>query len=198
MSPRRRISSIETCFTKKIIPYVVDGIGDSADVIASASIVFVQVGELVDLTDLIASFEDKRLDHLTLMLHLDLVRGLANDEAALRYVAGFDRVDGIVTVHHHLVAPARRLGLLSIIRLFLQDTRAIGRGVSVVEKSRPDAIELLPGIAAVEVADQFQPLHIPRIAGGLIHNLNTVQRILDSGCRAASMTNRKLWAFNAD
>lgn len=190
--------TIDVCLTKRIIPYVEGGVRDSADVLSKASMVFVQVDEMVDIPQVLAPFREKPLDRLVVMLHLDLVHGLARDESALRYVAGFDRVNGIVTVHHHLVGPARKLGLLSIVRLFLQDTRSIGRGIGIVEKSHPDAIELLPGIAAIEVVDRFQLLHIPRIAGGLIYNLNTIQRVLDSGCRAASTSNRALWVFNQD
>jgi glycerol uptake operon antiterminator len=190
--------TIDTCLTKRIIPYVEGGVRDSAPVLAKASMAFVQVDEMTDIPEMLAPFREKPLEHLVVMLHLDLVHGLARDEAALRYVAGFDRVDGIVTVHHHLVAPARKLGLLSVVRLFLQDTRSIGRGIGIIEKSHPDAIELLPGIAAIEVVDRFQLLHVPRIAGGLIYNLNTIQRVLDSGCRAASTSNRSLWVFNED
>ena len=173
-------------------------IGDWVEVVAQASMVFVQAGELADIPKALEPFRNKPLDDLTVLLHLDLVHGLAHDEAALRYIVELDRADGIVTVHHHLVALARRLNLLSIVSLFLQDTRAVGRGIAVIEKSRPDAIELLPSVAATAVADRFAQIHTPRIAGGLIYNLNSVQQVLDSGCRAASTSNRALWKFNAD
>jgi glycerol uptake operon antiterminator len=196
VSNRQVHLNIDACLRRQIIPYIEGGVGDSSEVLANASMVFVQVGELADVPETLAPFGVKPLDHLVVMLHLDLVYGLARDEAAVRFVAGLDRVDGIITVHHHLVAPARRLGLLSVVRLFLQDTRALGRGISVVEKSRPDAVELLPSVAAIEVAEAFQQVHIPRIAGGLIHNLNTVHRVLASGCRAVSTSNRQLWEYN--
>lgn len=196
MTSRQSNISVDACLKRQIIPYIEGGVGDSGELLADASMVFVQVGELADVDETLAPFRTKPLAHLVVMLHLDLIYGLARDEAAVRFVAGLDRVDGIITVHHHLVAPARRLGLLSVVRLFLQDSRALGRGISVVEKSRPDAVELLPSVAAIEVAAAFQQVHIPRIAGGLIHNLNTVQRVLDSGCRAVSTSNRQLWQYN--
>jgi len=198
MNRKRIRPTIDAGLGKKIIPYIEGGIGDSAEVVSKASMTFIQAGELADIPQALAPFREKPLDNLVVMLHLDLVHGLAREEAALRYVAQFDRIDGIITVHHHLVVPARRLGLLSIVRLFLQDTRAVGRGIGVIEKSRPDAVELLPSVAAVEVADRFAQTHVPRIAGGLIYNLNCIQRVLNSGCRAASTSNRQLWTFNDD
>jgi glycerol-3-phosphate responsive antiterminator len=46
----------------------------------------------------------------------------------------------------------------------------------VIDKSKPDAVELLPGVAAIEVADRFRDLPIPFIAGGLIRTPDIVKR----------------------
>ena len=198
-SPQQTLLSMDDLFRKKkIIPYLNDKIDDHIPVLSQAAMVFVQVDELSQLSEAIKPFREEQLKDVILLIHLDLVRGLAHDDAALRYIASLGRVNGISTVHHHLVAPARRLGLISTIRLFLKDSRSIERGISVIEKAQPNAVELLPCVAAIEVADRFRRLHIPRIASGLINNLNTVQRALDSGCCAASTSNRELWAFNAE
>jgi glycerol uptake operon antiterminator len=114
-------------------------------------------------------------------LHIDLVNGLSNDEAGLRYVATLNRIEGIVTVRHHLAGLARKLGLMSIVRLFLQDGRAVERGLQVIEKSHPDAVELLPGVAVPVVAERFRDLPIPFIAGGFIRTPQIVQQLLSCG-----------------
>ena len=67
----------------------------------------------------------------------------------------------------------------------------------MIEKSQPGAIELLPGIAAIEVAGDFQHLSTPIIAGGLIRNIAILQGILASGYRAVSTSNESLWTKNA-
>jgi glycerol uptake operon antiterminator len=114
----------------------------------------------------------------------------------LRYVATLDGVDGIITVRHHLAPFARKLGLASVVRLFLQDGRAVERGLQVVEKSRPDAVEVLPGVAFVQVSDRFRNVAMPCIAGGLIRTPGLVTQILSAGCKAVSTTNVKLWELN--
>jgi len=121
---------------------------------------------------------------------------LENNEAGIEYLAQFENVSGVVTVHHHLAVAARRLGLLSIVRLFLSDSRAVDRGVSVVKKSRPDAIEILPAAVAANVASDFADLHIPRIAGGLCRTEADVNVVLASGCRAVTSTSPTLWKLN--
>ncbi len=190
--------TIDTCLRKPIIPYLIGGVEDSASILSEASVVFVQGGELSELPGVLAPFEEAPLADVSVLLHIDLVRGLARDDAAVRYVSTLSRVDGIITVHHQLVPAARRLGLISVVRLFLQDTRAVDRGLGVIEKSKPDAVELLPGVAAIEVVDRFRSLHIPRIASGLVYNLNTIHRALESGCCAVSTSDRSLWAFNSN
>lgn len=196
MSKQRDRPPISEFLTKPVIPYLVGGGQPILPVLAQASVVFLQAGELADLPEALSPFRRGPLSEVPVMLHLDLVRGLAADEAGLRYVAGLGRIDGIFTVHHHLAAVAQRLGLRSIIRLFLQDTRSVERGLGIIAKSKPDAIEIMPAVAAVEAAPYFADVPVPRIAGGLVRTPEAVRRVLDSGCRAVSTSQRSLWAMN--
>jgi glycerol uptake operon antiterminator len=178
-----------------VIPVVWDP-GSHGDLLSHSSVAFLQGGPLANLGRTLETFSSPPLQHLPLFVHIDLVTGLENSEAGLEYLAGFERVTGVVTVHHHLAAPARRFGLLSIVRLFLSDSRALDRGLSVVNKSHPDAIEFLPAAAAVKVAGDFANCRIPRIAGGLCRTEADVQEVISSGCRAVTSTSPALWRLN--
>jgi glycerol uptake operon antiterminator len=165
-------------------------------VIAAASILMIGGGELAELPALLAKLQKPPFDKLPVLLHIDLVNGLANDDSGLRYVATLEGVDGVVTVRHHLAPLARKLGLMSVVRLFLQDGRAVERGLGVIDKSKPDAVEVLPGVAFLQVAERFNHLPIPCIAGGLIRSAEVVKQILAGGCRAISTSNVELWKLN--
>jgi glycerol uptake operon antiterminator len=182
--------------TKPVIPYVTEGIEPHASMLGAASVIFIGGGELAELPGLTERLRRSPFGEIPVLLHIDLVNGLSNDESGLRYVAGLERIDGIITVRHHLAPAARKLGLMSVVRLFLQDGRAVERGLGVMEKSRPDAVELLPGVAYLEVADRFRGAGVPVIAGGLIRTQEIVERIRAAGCRAVSTTNVKLWEMN--
>jgi glycerol uptake operon antiterminator len=181
---------------KPIIPYLTEGVDRQADAIAAASILMIGGGELAELPALLAKLQRPPFDKLPVLLHIDLVNGLANDESGLRYVATLNGVDGVVTTRHHLAPLARKLGLMSVVRLFLQDGRAVERGLGVIDKSKPDAVEVLPGVAFLQVAERFNHLPIPCIAGGLIRSAEVVQQILAGGCRAISTSNVELWKLN--
>jgi glycerol uptake operon antiterminator len=190
-----RLKSIDSCFRHKVIP-VTWSPGPNQNVISRASTVFLQGGSLHDLSRTLGEFSDSTLAHLPLFVHIDLLAGLENNEAGLEFLASFERITGIVTVHHHLAHPARKLGLLSVVRLFLSDSRAMDRGLAVATKSQPDAIEILPAAAATKVAGDFKSCRIPRIAGGLCRTEADVAETLASGCRAVTSTSLNLWKLN--
>jgi len=190
-----RRTSLEPCFRRQVIPVVWDPTPHS-ELIRHASTVFLQGGPLIELADVLDCFRGPQLDHLSLFVHIDLVAGLENSETGVAYLAGFERLAGVVTVHPHLTSSIRRGRLLSILRLFLSDSRAVERGLSVIAKSRPDAIEILPAAVAPKVADDFRHCQVPRITGGLCRSEQDIREALDSGCVAVTSTRPELWQLN--
>lgn len=186
---------IDRFFAKPVIPVLWD-IGANSDVIALASSVILQGGPIVELSQAIDRFANPPLDHLRILVHVDLVAGLETNEAGLELLAAMGKIDGIVTVHHQLTKAAKRLGLLSIVRMFLSDSRALERGLNVAEKSRADVVEVLPAAAAVKVAYDLRSCSIPHITGGLCRTEEDIREALDSGCKAVTSTSPKLWGLN--
>lgn len=186
---------IANCFAKPVIPVLWELPSDQ-DLVSSASSVILQGGALTELASVIGQFEQPQLSKIHLLVHIDLVAGLENNEAGLECLAQLPRIRGVVTVHHHLSKSAAKLGLLSIVRLFLSDSRAVQRGLAVANKSRPDAIEILPATAAVKAASDLQKCSLPRIAGGLCRSEADVRETLASGCRAVTSTRPNLWRLN--
>jgi glycerol uptake operon antiterminator len=188
--------SIAKCFQQPVIPVVWDP-SQHASIVSRASAVFLQGGNLANLPRVLDKFQQPQLAGIAIFAHIDLIAGLENSEAALDYLAELGRLAGIVTIHHHLAKPARRLGLLSIVRLFLSDSRSVERGDAIARKSHADAIEILPAAAAVKVAADLDKFGIPRIAGGLCRTEADVREALQSGCRCVTSTRRELWELNA-
>ncbi len=186
---------IRKWLTQPIIPVISKADADAA-LVAEASLLFLQGCELADLSGMLDWLKSGPTAPLPVMLHIDLLAGLTSDEAGLRFLAGLRRIDGIITVRPHLVAAARKQGLASILLLFLQDGRAVDRGLHIIEQSQPDAIELVPGAAALEIAPVFAEVPMPRIAGGLIRTADLARRLLEVGCDAISTSTVDLWQLN--
>ncbi|QDU34398.1 Glycerol-3-phosphate responsive antiterminator [Poriferisphaera corsica] len=183
-------------FSKPVIPVLWDN--DIPDnLLQAADAVFLQGGAISDLARILAPFETSAAKKIPLFLNIDLLAGLNSDEAALNYLtSAFPRITGIITTRHQLTNVAHRLGLAAIVRVFLQDSRALDRGIHIVKNNKPDALELLPGIAAAHVASDFLSLDIPILGGGLIKTAQTVESIINAGCSAVSTSKPDLWSLN--
>jgi len=188
-------NQIEKYFAKPVIP-VVGELPRSVETLSAASSVILQGLDIGKLSGVLESFNRPPLDHIRLLVHIDLVAGLENSDAGLEYLAQLGKVDGVVTVHHHLARTAKRLGLLSIVRIFLSDSRALERGLKVCAKAKPDVVEFLPAAAAVKVAKDWQASTVPHIGGGLCRSEEDVRETLASGCRAVTSTQPALWRLN--
>ena len=59
----------------------------------------------------------------------------------------------------------------------------------------PDAIEILPAIAAPRVAPRFRSVHpnLRIVAGGLISDLKEVESLLANGINAVSVSDPRFW-----
>jgi glycerol uptake operon antiterminator len=188
---------VERLFTKPVIPVIWD-VGSDRELISVASTVILQGGPIADLGRALERFEHPPLDHLRLLVHIDLVSGLQPNEAGLELLAGMGKIDGIVTVHHHIAKTAKSLGFLTVIRMFLSDSRALERGLQIASKCQSDVIEFLPAVAAVKVFDVLKSFPVPIIAGGLCRTEADIRETLDSGPVAVTSTRPELWRINKD
>jgi glycerol uptake operon antiterminator len=192
-----RPKPIRDWLRQPVIPVVHEDEADPA-LLADASLIFLQGIQLAQLSECMARLRTGPTAHTPVILHLDLLAGLSSDVAGLEYLAGLQMVDGIITVRSHLVAAARRFGLVSILLVFLQDGRSVERGQHVIEQSRPDAIELVPGVAALHEIRQFRALPMPLIAGGLIRTPDLARQLLAEGFRAVSTSAAHVWGLNRE
>lgn len=83
--------------------------------------------------------------------------------------------------------------MLAIQRLFLLDTIALEKSYSMLERTRPDFVEVLPGIIPRMVTEVFERTGIPIIAGGLIRTVDDVEQAMDAGAVAVTTSNIELW-----
>lgn len=189
-------SPIDRCFAKPVIP-VLWKVPANSKCLSKARAVILQGGPITELPGIVDQFKQPALRKIQLLVHIDLVSGLENSGAGLEFLAEFRRISGVVTIHQHLPKLARRLGLLSIVRVFLTDSRAVERSLSVAKKSCPDAIEIMPAVVATKIHSDFRECSFPRIAGGLCRTEDDVREVLASGCQAVTSTQSSLWELNA-
>lgn len=157
-------------------------------------VVFILYGDVCTITGIVEKI--KGAGRMA-MVHLDLVAGLSQKEAAVDFIRQRTRADGIITTRANLVRHAKEIGLFTVLRFFILDSLAL----SNIEKqsqlsyaSQPDVIEVLPGIIVPKVMKRICRMsRVPVIAGGLIHDREDVMHMLNSGAVAISTSSSAVW-----
>ena len=129
-----------------------------------------------------------------LFIHMDLVEGLSKDGAGVEFLASM-KPDGIISTRSGCIHAAREAGITCIQRFFMVDSRSVSTALESIRQTRPDMIELLPGIAYKAVTRMASETAIPVIAGGLIETKEEIYKALGAGAAAISTGARKLWSL---
>ncbi len=132
-----------------------------------------------------------------LYLHMDLARGIGRDESGLRFLHRLG-ADGILTTKAALVKEARELGLETVQRIFMLDSRSVETAMDSIRASRPDRIEIMPGLLPKVIRKIKTLTVVPLIVGGLIETPAEVVEALTAGADAVSTGRRDLWDWRPD
>jgi len=163
------------------------------ETVPSIGVLFVLGGDIFDISGIVD--QAKRFDKLV-FIDIDLVKGIGKDSSGVRYLARETQVHGIITTKSTLIAGAKRDGLSTIQRIFVLDSESLAGGLNVVSRSKPDAVEILPGLIVPKIMKRIrEKTSIPVIAGGLITQQQEVEEILASGAVGISTTSNNLLQF---
>lgn len=157
---------------------------------AAPRVVFLLGGELGRMAAMVKLVRDAGK---VVLMHLDLIEGLARDKAAVRYVAEKLKPDGIITTRGHLVRLAHGQDLFALQRIFVVDSVALQTGVSNLRSTGPDAVECLPAPMPRVLRRLVQQTGMPVIAGGLVRSREDLDEILDTGVAGVSVSREELW-----
>lgn len=127
-----------------------------------------------------------------LFVHMDLVEGLSKDGAGVEFLASM-KPDGLISTRSGCIHAAREAGITCIQRFFVVDSRSLSTALESIRQTRPDMIELMPGIAYKAITCMATETSIPVIAGGLIQTKQEILKALSAGAAAISTGERVLW-----
>lgn len=145
------------------------------------------IGQLKNAVDL-ASGAGKRI-----LLHADLIDGLKSDDYAAEFLCQHIRPAGLISTRANVVAKTKQNGLLAIQRMFLLDSGALEKTYALAEKTKPDYIEVLPGLLPHLIREVKERTGTPVIAGGLIRTAEEAEAALRAGAAAVTTSQRDLW-----
>lgn len=129
-------------------------------------------------------------------VHLDLIKGYGQDNYFVKYLADEIKPAGVISTKNSLLQRARQDGLMTIQRIFLLDSSALEVSLNAVQKVKPDAVELLPGLVPKLIRQTCKQVNTPVITGGFIETIEEVEASLAAGAVACSTSEPNLWTFD--
>ncbi|WP_079708777.1 glycerol-3-phosphate responsive antiterminator [Paraliobacillus ryukyuensis] len=127
------------------------------------------------------------------LVHADMINGLKVDKYGMEFLVRLLKVDGIISTRANAISLAKKFNTTAVLRLFAIDSSAMEKNMKLVEQTKPDYIEILPGVVPSIIKDVIDQTAIPVIAGGLIRTKDNVNQALDSGAIAVTTTSKELY-----
>lgn len=131
------------------------------------------------------------------IVHLDLINGLKVDQYGMELLVHHMKVDGVISTRGNIISMAKKNGLVAIQRMFAIDSSAIRKNIELVNKTKPDYIEVLPGIIHPIIQEISEQTETPVIAGGLIRSTEDIELALNHGAVAITTSRKELWNYNS-
>ncbi|WP_279401031.1 glycerol-3-phosphate responsive antiterminator [Cytobacillus oceanisediminis] len=128
-----------------------------------------------------------------MIYHVDLIHGLKSDDYAAEYICQEFKPYGLISTKSSVILKAKQKGVIAVQRIFLIDSHALEKSYKLIEKTRPDYIEVLPGAMPWMIKEVKERLNTPIFAGGLIRSEEEVKNALDAGASAITTSKIELW-----
>jgi glycerol uptake operon antiterminator len=128
-----------------------------------------------------------------MIYHVDMIQGLKSDDFSTEYICQEYKPYGLISTKSSVILKAKQKGVIAVQRVFLIDSHALEKSYKLIEKTRPDYIEVLPGAMPWMIKEVKDRVNIPIFAGGLIRTHEEVKNALDAGASAITTSKRDLW-----
>lgn len=135
----------------------------------------------------------KNKEKKPIFIHLDLLKGLANDAEAVKFIKEHINPAGIVSTKSTVLNAAKKRGLMTIQRIFLIDSKSLKSSIASIIENNPDMVEVMPALCTDIVERLKKEINKPIILGGLIDKEEQVIAGLKCGADAISFSKEELW-----
>ncbi len=154
------------------------------------SIVFVLYGDIMSISVICKKLA---AEGKTVFIHLDLIEGLKADRRGIDFIKKYAAPYGVISTKTSNIKYAKQIGLKTVLRIFALDSLSLATGIKNINDTKPDAVEVMPGVANKIIASINENNPVPVIAGGLIQTKKDIMDALSSGAIAISTTKKNLW-----
>ncbi|WP_285289117.1 glycerol-3-phosphate responsive antiterminator [Bacillus sp. ISL-41] len=128
-----------------------------------------------------------------MLYHMDMIHGIKSDDYSAEFICQEYKPYGLISTKSNVILKAKQKDVLAIQRIFLLDSHALEKSYKLLEKTKPDFIEVLPGIVPQIIGEVKERVKIPLLAGGFIRSIQDVEKALDAGAEAVTTSKKECW-----
>ncbi|QWC00174.1 glycerol-3-phosphate responsive antiterminator [Mycoplasmatota bacterium] len=127
------------------------------------------------------------------LIHSELIKGLASDEYGAIYLIQELKVDGIISSKPKVIEVCKKRNVMGVYRFFIKDTISLEQSIDIGQRLRPDFVEILPASCFDLISDLKQKLGCEVWMGGLINSQKQIDQCFNHGAIAITTSNTDLW-----
>ncbi|MED4601797.1 glycerol-3-phosphate responsive antiterminator [Paenibacillus validus] len=157
---------------------------------APQDVIFLLEGELIQLQGIVESVKRAKKK---IYLHLDMVKGIKEDEASIHFLSKVIKIDGVISTRTSSLIHAKKYGLSAIQRGFLIDSHSIRTIIHAAAQVKPDYIEILPSFSYPKLETVKKETGVDIILGGFVEKKEDVATLFQAGAIAVSTSRAELW-----
>lgn len=126
------------------------------------------------------------------LLHLELTKGLSNDEYGAIYAIQSLKVDGLISTKSSVIKLCKKRNVIGIFRLFLKDRMALDHNLNQLMTIKPLVVEVLP-VMPDYIREITQKCESHVITGGLITEQTQIDEAIAAGASSVTVSKYSLW-----
>jgi glycerol uptake operon antiterminator len=127
-----------------------------------------------------------------IILHLELTKGLSNDEYGAIFAIQNLKIDGIISTKSSVIKICKKRNVIGIFRLFLKDRMALDHNISQLLTIRPSVVEVLP-VMPHYIREIKSKCDSQVITGGLITEQAQIDEAIQAGASSVTVSKLALW-----
>lgn len=128
------------------------------------------------------------------LINMELLGGFGRDQTGIKLLKNYYHVDGVMSTDSKRLGMARGVGLYTIQRFMLTDSKALDTTLRILKTSPAQAAELLPAMAALPVVKQLRAVtDMPLLAGGFIRTQADLDRLAGAGFNGVTTSGKQFF-----
>ena len=151
--------------------------------------VFLLATNIIELSATVARVQSEGKE---IFVHADFAEGVGKDRFGMQFIKNTG-ANGVISTRANIIKAARDVGLKTVQRIFIVDSQSIETAIESTRSSKPDMIEIMPGVVPKVISAMKARTDIPIIAGGLVSDADDVKNAISAGAIAVSTSNTDLW-----